>query len=146
MQDEMGPTWLLSPCFHFWSARLSEMVGDVDGAELEHFEFQACLTGLMATGDGGHDSPFRVTYTSDVQDILISLGFDSVVQRVIQHPNGIVDAVRCRHGKELYFARPELTAIHQKTFRQPSVAGGGPTREAAGVGNAKPSAVPGSLL
>ena len=112
LQDEMGPAWLLSPSFHLWSARLAESVGDEEAMELEQFQFHTCMTGLFATGDGSRRSPFRITYTSDVTDLLTTLGKESVAQHLIRHPDGCCDLVSCSDGTEVFFARPHLDAAH----------------------------------
>lgn len=109
LQDEMGATWLLSPSFHLWSAKLAECVGDADAKELENFQSHACISGLLATGDGSCESPFSVTYTSDARDLLEFFGTDSIAQRTIQKPNGVFDLITAADGRQWYFARAELT-------------------------------------
>ena len=109
LQDEMGATWLLSPSFHFWSAQLADHIGDADAVELERFQFQACIAGLSSTGAGTAESPFQVTYTSDVRDLLDFLGAQAKAQRLVNCPVGVCDVVESTDGRKWFFARPRLT-------------------------------------
>ena len=113
LQDEMGATWLLSPSFHLWSARLAESMGDEEAIELAEFQFHACLTGLFATGDGSRQSPYRITYTSDVADLLTALGKKALAQHLVRRVDGCCDLVSCTDGSELLFARPDLDDAHE---------------------------------
>lgn len=74
--DRMQPAWSLSPRAHFYAALAAEKLYDEETAELERFVFQACLEGILATGDGTAESPYLITYLSDEYDVLTALGLE----------------------------------------------------------------------
>ena len=112
--------------FPFVVGSIGQRCCDEEGVELEQFQFDACLSGLLASGDGSKDTPYRVTYTSDVGDLLSALGKTSLAQHLVQRPDGCFDLVSCADGVELWFARPELDAVHDaavtplRLFNMPS--------------------------
>ncbi len=120
LQEEICDTWLLSPSFHLHSARIAAALDDAEGVELEQFQFDACLTGLLATGDGTQKSPYLVTYTSDVRDIVAARGRRLVTQHLVRRPRGFFDLVTCDDESELWFARPDLDLVDQPHL-QPAI-------------------------
>lgn len=105
---ELLPAWALSPRVHFYAALAAEEVADAETAELEKFVFQACLEGLLATGEGTPEAPYLITYVSDEYDILTALGLESHSQELVEHRGLVCDVVQCRDGSEVWF---ELTGV-----------------------------------
>ena len=125
LQDEISATWLLSPSFHLWSARIAAALNDVEGVELEQFQFDACLTGLLATGDGTLESPYLVTYTSDVRDVVAARQQRLVAQHLVKRPQGCFDLVTCDDNNELWFARRDLDLAEASLVRPANPIGAG---------------------
>ncbi len=124
-QDEMSATWLLSPSFHLWSARIAAALDDAEGVELEQFQFDACVTGLLATGDGTLESPYLVTYTSDVRDIVAAKQQRLVAQHLVRRPQGCFDLVTCDDNSELWFTRRDLDLAQASLVRPANPIGAG---------------------
>lgn len=125
LQDEMSAIWLLSPSFHLWSARIAAALADAEGVELEQFQFDACVTGLLATGAGTSESPYRVTYTSDVGDIVAARDQRLVAQHLVRRPQGCFDLVTCDDSSELWFARRDLDLAETLLVRPANPIGAG---------------------
>ena len=125
LQDEMSATWLLSPSFHLWSARIAAALDDAEGVELEQFQFDACVTGLLATGDGTRQSPYLVAYTSDVRDIVAARHQRLVTQHLVRRPQGCFDVVTCDDSSELWFARRDLDLAQASLVRPANPIGAG---------------------
>jgi len=105
--EHMHPGWSLSPRIHFYAALAAERL-DREAAELERFIFQACLEGILATGDGTAESPYLVTYVSDEYDVLAVLGLLPRSQSLIDRAGTLCDVVKCTDGAEIWF---ELTGL-----------------------------------
>jgi hypothetical protein len=125
LQDEMSMTWLLSPSFHLWSARIAAALDDAEGVELEQFQFDACVTGLLATGNGTRESPYLVTYTSDVRDVVAVRNQRLVAQHLVRQPQGCFDLVACDDNSELWFARRDLDLAEASLVRPADPIGAG---------------------
>jgi len=106
--DELQPAWALSPRVHYLAAVAADEVGDAEGAELERFIFQSCLDGILATGDGTAQSPYLITYSSDVHDVLLALGLEPRSQTLVEQHGLLCDVVRCTDDEEVWF---ELTGV-----------------------------------
>ncbi len=114
--DDLMPAWSLSPRLHFYAALAAERLGDVETAELERFVFQACLEGMLATGEGTAESPYSITYLSDEYDLLTALGLEPRSQTMLDRAGLLCDVVKCLDGEEIWF---ELTGlVHDPRQRQ----------------------------
>ena len=114
--DDLMPAWSLSPRLHFYAALAAERLGDAELADLERFVFQACLEGLLATGEGTADSPYLITYLSDEYDLLTALGLEPRSQSLVDRRGLLCDVVKCLDGEEVWF---ELTGlVHDPRQRQ----------------------------
>lgn len=92
-----------SPRVHYLAAEFCDRVGDQRRAELERFLFSACLTGLLATGDGTLARPYVVCQVSDERDILLALGEISAELKVLTRGQRTLDRHRCESGREICF-------------------------------------------
>ena len=106
--DDLQPAWALSPRVHFLAAIAAEETGATEIAELERFTFQACLEGILATGDGTAEAPYLITYLSDEYDVLAALGLEPRAQVLVEQRGLLCDVARCLDGEEVWF---ELTDI-----------------------------------
>ncbi|MFI4874473.1 MAG: hypothetical protein ACIALR_04020 [Blastopirellula sp. JB062] len=67
---EMPFAWITSPAAHFFAGIAADEMGCYGEADLERFLFQTMLEGLLATGDGSVEDPYKITQLSDENDIL----------------------------------------------------------------------------
>jgi hypothetical protein len=107
--EELAPVWALSPRLHYLAALAAEELGDAETAALERFTFQACLEGILSTGDGSPESPYLITYVSDEYDVAAALGLEPRSQSLVEQPGYLCDVVKCLDGEEVWF---ELTGCH----------------------------------
>lgn len=101
--ETLQPHWALSPRVHFLAAVAAEELEDPELAELEKFVFQACLEGILATGDGSADSPYLITYLSDEYDVLAALGLSPRSQSLVERGDMLCDVVKCDEGEQVWF-------------------------------------------
>lgn len=103
--------WALSPRVHFLAAWAAAELGDKKDAELERFTAQACLAGLLATGQGSFACPYLVTYASDEHDLLAVLRQEARSQQLIACDSGRFDVLTCADGNELWFDVTDLFRV-----------------------------------
>jgi len=72
LQDAMG-NLMLSPRAHHLLGFLHHKLENERAAEMELMIGDACLQGILATGDGSKDAPYIVVRTSDEHDIISHL-------------------------------------------------------------------------
>jgi hypothetical protein len=99
----MWPTWLLSPRYHALLGSAAVALKDLDDAELEHFQAQTCLEGLLRTGDGTLESPYLVVRLSDEYDILQALGRQACGQQLVQREGESFDVITCDDASQIWF-------------------------------------------
>jgi len=119
---EFIPAWLLAPRFHQILADAAEKTRDSEMEELEQFQLQQCLEGLMDTGEGSQPHPYHVVSTSDIHDIMAALDKTPVAQHCVQGHESLCDLVSCDDGSELWF-RPIDMAIapYQAATEEPTL-------------------------
>lgn len=100
---ELMPDWLLSPLMHGFAEQAARHSGDADGAARAAYFGHACLLGLLDSGDGSRQRPYRVTHVADEYDLLDALGKQLVSQWPVQGDDGLYDVMRCSDGSELWF-------------------------------------------
>ncbi len=97
--------YLLNPGAHLLSALLARERGD---KELELFElaiFRRLLDGLLSTGDGSREKPWRALHIDDEYDLLSSLGETCREQALCQEEETgrWLNRLTCESGRELWF-------------------------------------------
>jgi hypothetical protein len=100
--------WALSPRMHFLAAWVAKELGDEEDAQLERFTGEACLSGLLATGDGSFASPYLVTYAADEYDLVSARGLVARSQQLVACDLGRFDVLICESGEELWFDVTDL--------------------------------------
>lgn len=113
----MMPGAALSPKIHAWSAIAAIELGDREDAELERFQYQGCLQGLQATGDGSASRPYQATYSSDAHDLLESRGVRVRRQKLLEKGSRRFDVITCDDRTTVWFdvtdmvvGRPQMIA------------------------------------
>lgn len=108
--NDMMPLWALSPKVHWLASRAASELNDQDDAELETFLMQTCLQGILATGDGGQQRPYLVTYAGDQSAVLGSLRLTPQRQMLVAGRGRQFDVVTSTEGAEIWFDVTELLA------------------------------------
>lgn len=108
--SQMLPEWSLSPRVHFYAANAADHLGETETAEIERFVFQACLEGLLATGNGTMQAPYQITYLSDEYDVLTALGLEPRTQALVDRRGLLCDVVQCTDDEEVWFELAGLLA------------------------------------
>ncbi|MEZ6104095.1 MAG: hypothetical protein R3E01_34575 [Pirellulaceae bacterium] len=127
--EAMFPAWMLSPRWHYYMGLAALRLHDGESAEIERFELQSCLVGLLATGDGTPESPYLATYLSDAQDVARALRLTPKDIQTIalgpEHPDDAryFDVVTCSRGRELYFDATQIVDPNGDFSRRPHDAG-----------------------
>ena len=85
------------------AALAAEQAGDAERGAFERDFAQACLRGILASGDGSRASPYRVTHVADEYDVLEAKGKDFAEQRQISGDDGVFDLITCGDGTQLWF-------------------------------------------
>jgi hypothetical protein len=94
---------LLSPEAHAYMAFLHERLGDGEAAAMEHAIVDACLRGILSTGDGTEAAPYDVLAPGDEYAVLARLGRTSVEQRLVRREGRHYDVHVLDDGGELWF-------------------------------------------
>ena len=116
------PTAALSPGIHAWGMLAALELNDRDDAELERFQYDCCLQGLEATGDGSQRHPYQVTYASDPHDLLESRGIRVERQELREKGDRRFDVITCEDRATVWFdVTPLIAARPQLIVHRPAV-------------------------
>lgn len=100
----LGRQWtrffFLSPRFHRLAAIASKHLGDESDAEMERFAAQACLSGILASGDGSPERPYLICDRADAREVLTRLGLEVVRQSAAERDGRIYDVFEASQGGE----------------------------------------------
>ncbi len=94
---------MLSSSAHQLLSFLFHKLGDKESAEFEWMAGQACILGILSTGDGSENNPYVVVRTSDEYDVIKHFEKESAHQSLIQNGNKHLDLIKCTDGSEYYF-------------------------------------------
>ena len=150
----MMPAAALSPRVHAWGAVAAVELGDHNDAEIERFQYDCCLQGLNATGDGTQRHPYRGTYASDARDLLEWSGLLIRRQELQEIEDRRYDVFTCKDQRTVWFdvtplvvGQPQLIAARlmpvgtTSTPRTRTIRTA-PKKAATGVSRSKPSRAP----
>jgi hypothetical protein len=101
--SQLMPNWLLSPRAHQLIGSAAQESGDEETAKRERYMMNACLRGILESGDGSRGRPYPVTHTRDEYDVVAALGKEVKEQRVVHDEQGPRDVLVCSDDTELYF-------------------------------------------
>lgn len=102
LEDTM-PNLLLSPRAHRLLAEIESAGGDVPAAERERIIANACIEGILATGDGSEEHPWLVLRPSDEYDVLAHLGKRPDMQSLVRGDGKRYDLITCTDDSEVWF-------------------------------------------
>ncbi len=94
---------VLSPQAHQFLAFLHHKLGNEQAAEMEMMIGQACLEGILATGDGSAEQPYIVVRTSDEHDVIEYLDQELKRQSLTHRGDKHLDRIECMDGDEYWF-------------------------------------------
>ena len=97
------PGAFLSPSAHTILAAAYDGLGDRDRARREQLVAEEALAGLLRSGDGTAERPWRVRRVSDEYDVLRAQGRRSIEQRLVTRDGTPLDHHRCADGSEAWF-------------------------------------------
>ena len=119
-QTELMPfSWIASPSAHLYASIAAEQMGYSEDAQLERFLTESLLEGLLSTGDGSSQKPYRITYLSDRHDLLAYFSASVEKQHLIRSPQGLIDVVTTTTGDSLCFLLHQMADVAQWESRLP---------------------------
>jgi hypothetical protein len=96
----LGQDWqrffALSPRFHRLVALASLELGDQQDAEIERFAAEACLEGVLSSGDGTQAHPYLLSQSADAHEVLKKLGLKAVRQASVESQGALCDVFEVR--------------------------------------------------
>lgn len=101
--EAMLPAWGLAPAVYWIGSCSALELGDEPAADLDRFLYHSCIRGIMSTGDGSENKPFRITYACDVDEVLHVLGLARERMLVCRGKQGLCDVAECASGEQLWF-------------------------------------------
>ena len=117
LQKAMG-NLMLSPRAHQLLGFLHHKLGDKQAAQMEMMIGQACLKGILATGDGSANRPFIVVRTSDEHDVIEHLEKELKLQSLTHKSDKHFDLIQCTDGTEYWFDISDAYNKMSKSFGQ----------------------------
>ena len=112
------PNLILSPQAHLMMGIAAKGSGDQAKADKENAAAQACLDGLLATGDGTEAKPVRVTRISDEYD-MVAYKKNGVTKQAVKFKDGkAYDVLFCRDGTDMWFDISIAFSALAKSFQK----------------------------
>ena len=97
----------LSVHFHRLAALAALELGEVDDAELERFITDACLQGVLCSGNGSADRPYLIAHRADAQEVLSHLKLTTLRQSCVENQGELCDVFDVKVAKgeqEVWFS------------------------------------------
>ena len=117
LRQNMRPSHILSPGTHLKLALVYQRLGRIGEMERERAIAIRCIEGILATGDGSMDRPYRVTRTSDEYDVLVATNLTWASQTLRQAGRRRLDVVRTREGQEICFDVTDIFDLLKRRLR-----------------------------
>jgi hypothetical protein len=100
-------SFTLSIHFHRLAALAAFELGEVDDAELERFITDACLQGVLNSGEGTSERPYTIAHRTDAQEVLRHLNLQPIRQSSVDRSGSFCDVFEVRGAKrdqEVWFS------------------------------------------
>lgn len=110
----MMPNWFLNPNAHVLAGFLHHKLGNEDAAHMETALAHLMLDGILSTGDGSRERPYKVTHTDDEYDVIESFGKKFGSQALIKEADRSFDNLTCEDGTTVWFDVTDLLASLEK--------------------------------
>lgn len=117
LQDAM-PNLMLSPCAHNMIGYVHHKLGNSEAAQMEVIIGEACLQGILSTGDGSKANPYVVLRTSDEYDVLKHFEKSLKTQSLQNEGEKHFDLLQCTDGTEYWFDITDAMNNLSKKFGQ----------------------------
>jgi len=101
--DGLSSAWAICPRIHYLVAIGAEAMGDDEEVEIRHLAFHACIQGLLASGGGTEQDPYRPTYLCDELDVLTACRLMRKSQELICADDRRFDVVTTTCGQTVWF-------------------------------------------
>ena len=101
--QQLWPQWRLSPRFHLLVAYAAFCLGEQQEAELARFQYQACVDGMLDSGDGTRRRPYQVLRICDEYDLLRALQQRPRSQTLVERKGRWLDVITCEEGRKVWF-------------------------------------------
>jgi hypothetical protein len=125
---DLADVWQLSPRLHLFAGLAADELGNSLEADQHRTAMQACLHGLLGTGDGTRKRPFSVTYLTDEMDVMKCLQqSDARCQKLIAVGTKQCDVITCHDGSDVWFDVTRLLARMPRRFRSSKPARSAPS-------------------
>jgi hypothetical protein len=109
----------MCPRFHYVEARIRENLGELASMNESIRRLRACLTAIIETGEGSKDSPFRITFMSDEDDVVRSFGEKVRCQQFVSRgPRQHFDVLTAHSGVEFWFDVSKLLLRHSDALER----------------------------
>jgi hypothetical protein len=109
------PNLLLCPRAHLYLSYIAKEAGDEEHANFESYVASACVEGILSTGDGSQQEPYRVVRVSDEHDVVEYLDKTFEEQSLVEQENLQLDHIRCTDGTEFWF---DITTPYQRLMQK----------------------------
>jgi len=109
--EQLSCEFDICPRMHYVEARLRESLGEVDLMQQSIKRLQICLEMIAETGEGSRDSPFVVTFVTDMDDTVRSFGEKVRYQQPVLSKLGQFDVLTSHSGIEFWFDVSELARV-----------------------------------
>ena len=103
MLCEGMPNLMLSPRAHRMLSYIAEQTGEVNLSEIEQRMAEACMLGMLATGQGSSESPYQVCRVSDQHDVVRYLGLQANRCTLHEIEGRHQEEFHCLGGKSIWF-------------------------------------------
>ena len=120
--------YLLSPQAHLLTFYLLRELGHKRAARSAAAFHRLMLEGLLSTGDGSRERPYKVTHVSDEYDVLESFEKEVDSQSLIREPEHSYDKLICSDRTEYWFEITDLVARQESLRAKPDPRTGGAGR------------------
>ena len=107
---EAMPNLILSAFAHQFLGLIFHKLGDEEGADMEIIIGDACIEGILATGDGSESAPYLILRTTDEGDILKHFGKEGRLRSLVQKDGKYFDVLQCTDDSEYWF---DVTDAHR---------------------------------
>lgn len=109
--SELSDDYLICPRFHYVEARIREILGEVAEMRESIERLRACIRAIVETGDGSQESPFKITFLTDADDVVLSMGERKRCQQPVLRNGKQLDVITAHSGVEFWF---DVTKLAQR--------------------------------
>ena len=109
--DKLSSDYAICPRFHYVEARIRESLGELELMQTSIGRLKACLSMIAETGEGTPNSPFAVTFLTDMDDLVRSFGEQVRCQQPETKNAKQFDVLTAHSGEEFWFDVSPMTNV-----------------------------------